>query len=417
MTKVYIKTYGCAHNQADSEFMAGQLVEANYELVDDEADADLVLINTCTVKDPSEKKFFSKLKKIKQKVIVAGCIPQSDKKNPELQDHSLIGVKQIQNIVQIADETMKGNIVHLLQHTKKLSLNLPKVRRNPLVEIIPISSGCMGSCTFCKTKQARGGVFSFSPKSIIKQIRVALNEGVKEVWLTSEDSGAYGLDIKITLPELLREILKIQKDFKIRLGMINPEYVKLYGKELVEIFKDDRMFKFIHIPVQSGNDKVLQDMNRSYSVQDFKEAVKNMRTIPNMTIATDIICGFPTETDEQFNDTLDLVKELKIPVTNISKFYPRAGTKAAAMKPLPTKVKKARSKELSEFNLKLIDNKEWIGWEGDILIDEKGTNNTFKGRNDFYKQVIVEGDNLLGKKVKVKITTTTRNYLKADIIR
>ncbi|MFH1589309.1 MAG: tRNA (N(6)-L-threonylcarbamoyladenosine(37)-C(2))-methylthiotransferase [archaeon] len=417
MTKVYIKTYGCTHNHADSEFMAGQLKQADYELVNNKDDADLIIINTCTVKDPSEKKFFSELKKIKQKVIVAGCIPQSDRKNPVLQNHSLIGVKQIHNIVQVVNETMKGNVVHLLQHTKDLPLNLPRVRRNPLVEIIPISSGCMGNCSFCKTKQARGGVLSFSEESIIKQIRVGLNEGAKEVWLTSEDSGAYGLDIKTTLPELLKKILEIPKDFKIRLGMINPEYVKRYNDELIDIFKDERMFKFIHIPVQSGNNKVLKDMNRPYNIEDFKDSVNKLRKgIPSITISTDIICGFPEETDEEFQDTLNLVKEIKFPIINISKFYPRAGTKALRLKPLPTKVKKARSKELTDLNQTLIDNKEWLGWKGEVIVDQEGKQGTFLGRNDYYRLVVLKEKNVLGKKVKVRIVKVLRDYFIGEIV-
>ncbi|MFH1770860.1 MAG: tRNA (N(6)-L-threonylcarbamoyladenosine(37)-C(2))-methylthiotransferase [archaeon] len=417
MTKVYVKTYGCAHNQADSEFMAGQLHQADYEIVNDETKADLVLINTCTVKDPSEKKFFSELKRLKQKVIVAGCIPQSDKNNPVLQDYSLIGVKQIHNIVQVADETMKGNIVHLLEHTRDVKLNLPRIRKNPLVEIIPISSGCMGNCTFCKTKQARGGVLSFSPESIIKQIRMALNEDVKEVWLTSEDTGAYGLDIKTTLPVLLGKILEIPKDFRIRLGMINPEHVKRDLKELIQVFKDERMFKFIHIPVQSGNDRVLEAMNRPYTVKDFKDSVAKLRKeIPKITIATDIICGFPEETKKEFEDTLDLVKELKFEVVNISKFYPRSGTKALELKALPTKEKKARSKKLTELNLVLIDNKEWLGWKGKIIVDDKGKPGSFVGRNDYYRPIVVKGKNLLGKELNVKVVKVKRDYFIGEIV-
>lgn len=416
MTKVYIKTYGCAHNQADSEFMAGQLQQADYKIVDEEKDADLVLINTCTVKDPSEKKFFSELKKLKKKVVVAGCIPQSDKNNPVLQDHSLVGVRQIHNIVQVADETMSGNIVHLLEHTKDVKLNLPRIRKNPLIEIVPISSGCMGSCTFCKTKQARGGVLSFSPEAILKQIRIALNEGVKEVWLTSEDTGAYGLDLKTTLPHLLSMILEIPKDFKIRLGMTNPEHVKRYLDELIEVYKDARMFKFIHIPVQSGNDRVLQDMNRPYKVKDFKDSVIRLRKeIPRITIATDIICGFPEETEKEFQDTLNLVKELRFEVVNISKFYPRAGTKALELKPLPTKEKKARSTELTKLNSKIID-KNWLGWEGKIIVDEKGKKGSFVGRNDYYRPIVVKGKDLLGKELKVKIVKVKRNYFIGEIV-
>lgn len=414
--KVYVKTYGCTHNKADSEVMAGLLDKAGYELVDDES-ADLLLINTCTVKDPSEKKFYSELKRIEKPVVVAGCIPQSDKRNSKLKNCSLLGVNQIHKVVEVVDKTLNGEIVHLLQRKSDLNLILPKIRKNPLVEIIPISSGCMGSCTFCKTKQARGGVKSFSEEEIIKQIRLALNDGIKELWLTSEDSGAYGLDIGTTLPELLKKILKIPKDFRMRLGMTNPEYVYTYANELVEIFKDERMFKFLHVPVQSGNDEVLKLMVRPYTVEQFKESVNKIKkAVPNITIATDIICGFPGETEEAFEDTINLLKEMKIPVVNISKFYPRPDTPAAKMKLIPTHVVKSRSKSLTDFNETNISNEEWLDWNGSVLVDDVGKNGDFIGRNDYYKPVIVSGDDLLGKRVDVKIIEVFRDYLKGKLI-
>ncbi len=175
MVNIFIKTYGCAHNQADSEFMAGLLSEAGHNLVDNKSNADIVIINTCSVKDPSEKKVFSELERHKKPVIVAGCVPQADKKNPLLQNYSLLGVKQIHRVVELVELTLAGNKVQFLERKSDLSLNLPRIRRNPLIEIIPVSSGCMGSCTFCKTKQARGGVVSFSEEDIVKKIRICLN--------------------------------------------------------------------------------------------------------------------------------------------------------------------------------------------------------------------------------------------------
>lgn len=414
MTKVYLKTYGCAHNQSDSEYMAGVLKQNDFELVQSKKSADIVVFNTCTVKDPSEKKIYSELDRLDKPVVVAGCVPQADKKNSELKKYSLLGVNQLSQIAEVVEQTLAGNTVHLLKRSRAQDMALPKVRRNNLIEIIPISSGCMGYCTFCKTKQARGGLSSHKPKEIIKRFRQALNEGVKEVWLTSEDTGPYGLEIKTTLPELLRELLKIKKDFRIRLGMINPEYVSKYFDELVDIYQDDRMFKFLHIPVQSGDNQVLKDMNREYAVEEFKEVVDKIRQkVPNITIATDIICGFPTESEEAFGRTLDLVRELQFPIINFSKFYPRPGTKAAKMDLLPTRIVKSRSKKLTELNNSLDVNEDWIGWKGEVLVDEKGKKGTFLARNDYYKQVVLEGDFSLGDRIFVKVTDGTRDYLVA----
>lgn len=414
---IFIKTYGCTHNHSDSEFMAGLLEQEGFKLVDDEASSDLIIINTCTVKDPSEKKFFSELKKIKKPVVVAGCIPQSDQNNPTLQNYSLIGVKQIEDIVEVVKQTLAGNKVQFLNQSNNPRLNLPRIRRNPIVEIIPISSGCLGQCTFCKTKFARGSLISFKEEAIIKQARAALNEGIKEIWLTSEDTGAYGLDIKTTLPHLLKELLKINKDYKVRLGMINPEYVISYVDELVEIYQNEKMFKFLHIPVQSGNDRILKLMKRPYTIKDFKKVVLHMtKLIPALTISTDMICGFPTETDEEFQDTLDLVKEMNFPVLNISKFYPRPGTLAAKMVPLDTMIKKARSKKLTNLNRAHITNVEWIGWKGEIIVDDVGNEGSFLGRTDSYRQIVVRGKNLFGKHLKVKVVGVCRDYFVGSII-
>ncbi|MBL7056986.1 tRNA (N(6)-L-threonylcarbamoyladenosine(37)-C(2))-methylthiotransferase [Candidatus Woesearchaeota archaeon] len=411
MEKIFIKTYGCTHNQSDSEFMAGLLEQEGFKLVDDEASSDLIIINTCTVKDPSEKKFFFELENIKKPVVVAGCIPQSDQNNPKLQNYSLVGVKQIERIAEVVKQTLQGNKVRFLNQSNDQSLNLPRIRKNSLIEIIPISSGCLGQCTFCKTKFARGSLVSFKEEAIIKQARAALNEGVKEIWLTSEDTGAYGLDIKTTLPHLLKELLKINKDYKVRLGMINPEYVIEYVDELVEIYQYKKMFKFIHIPVQSGNDRILKLMKRPYTIKDFRKVVHHMtKLIPTLTISTDIICGFPTETEEEFQDTMNLVKEMKFPVLNISKFYPRPRTLAAKMIPLDTMIKKARSKKLTNLNKTHISNAEWIGWEGEIIVDDVGNEDSFLGRTNSYRQIVVRGKNLFGKHLKVRVVDICRDY-------
>lgn len=408
--KFFIKTYGCAHNQADSEFMAGQLVAAGFMMTDSVLKADVIIINTCTVKDPSEKKFFYELERIKKPVVVAGCVPQADKQNPLLQSYSLLGVKHIDKIVEVVKETLDGNVVHLLKQSKNPHLNLPRIRKNDVIEIIPISNGCLGYCTFCKTKFARGNLVSFSQEEIVKQAWFALTEGVKEIWLTSEDTGAYGVDIGTSLPSLLREILTIPKDFRLRIGMINPEHVLRLFDELVEVMSDKRVFKFLHIPVQSGSDKVLKSMKRSYTVAQFRKIVSDLKErVPDITISTDIICGFPLESDEDFELTLDLVKEFRFPILNFSKFYPRGGTNAAKMKLLPTAIVKARSLQLSELNSSFVDN-SLIGKTVEVLVDGVGSKGDFKSRTDTYRLAILKGNYDFGSRIKVRILSSKRDY-------
>ncbi|HJX05578.1 MAG TPA: tRNA (N(6)-L-threonylcarbamoyladenosine(37)-C(2))-methylthiotransferase [Candidatus Nanoarchaeia archaeon] len=433
--RIYIRTFGCTLNQSDSEVMSGLLSKAGHKLVGDVEEAELVLFNTCTVKDNPEKRFFSELEKVKnsgKRVVVAGCVPQAEPGNEMLKNVSVVGIRNLNRIVEAVEETAKGNIVRFLDVNNNPRLNLPKIRKNPVVEIIPLSSGCLGECSYCKTRFARGALFSYDVCAIKKQFAEAMRDGVKEVWLTSQDTGAYGKDIGKSLPELLDELLKVRGDYKIRLGMLNPNHALEFLDELVRIMKHPNMFKFVHLPVQSGSDKVLKLMNRKYSVKDFVKVVSKLRReIPLITIATDIICGFPGETEEDFEKTCKLLDELRIPVVNITKFCPRQGTPAARMKRISTRVVKVRTKKIVELQKKIIDNKnsenfwgekssgishnhEWLGWEGEIIIDEIGKENSFVGRNEYYKPVVVKASGLkLGDVLKVRVIRAMQHYLEA----
>jgi threonylcarbamoyladenosine tRNA methylthiotransferase CDKAL1 len=223
--RVYFKTYGCSHNTSDSEYMMGLLVDYGYKLVEDYNDSDVCIINSCTVKNPSQDAFVNYVSKAKQtgkKVIVAGCVPQGDRNIKGLEDCSMIGVTQIDRIVEVVEESLKGNKVKLLAKKELPALDLPKIRRNELIEIVPINTGCLGSCTYCKTKHARGKLGSYSIEAIVNSCLKACKEGVKEIWLTSEDTGAYGRDINTDLPNLVMEIIKnIPEDIMIRIGILN----------------------------------------------------------------------------------------------------------------------------------------------------------------------------------------------------
>jgi len=245
MTTFHIQTSGCTANQADSEQMAGLLKEAKFNPVDTIEEADVVIYNTCTVKTPSENSFFNQLEQFKKEypfkiVVVAGCIPQADKQ--KLKDYSLVGTKQIHNIVPVVEEALHDNVLQLLNNDEMPPLNLPRVRKNPIVEILPINRGCLGACTFCKTKQARGNLVSYPIPEIVEVAKKAVSEGVKEIWLTSQDTFCYGFDLGTDLPALLEPLVKIEGDFKIRIGMGNPDHMPKIGTRLVEIYKHPKIF-------------------------------------------------------------------------------------------------------------------------------------------------------------------------------
>lgn len=389
MTKIFIKTYGCSMNQADSETMEALLSEQGHQIVGSEDEAELVLYNTCTVKDPTQSKFFDELEKTKKtkKVIVAGCIAQAQ---PHLfKDDSLIGVEQLSKVSEAVSETMKGSNVIFLRRSKEERVLLPSIRQNEIIEIIPINKGCSGKCTYCKTKAARGILRSFPLRDIVSRANKAIKEGVKEIWLTSQDTGAYGLDIGTSLPELVKKVAENEGEFLIRIGMTNPEYVLMYEEELIELFKNPKIYRFLHVPIQAGSQAVLDNMIRPYDIEDVRKSLHRIiEAIPDLTLATDIICGFPGETDKDWQKTMEICKEFDFPIVNISKFYKRPGTKAARMKQLSSKTLKERSKEITEWLVNR--NENLIGETHKVLVNEKREDGRMVAKTMNYRQVILE---------------------------
>ncbi|XP_029051578.2 threonylcarbamoyladenosine tRNA methylthiotransferase [Osmia bicornis bicornis] len=426
---IYVKTWGCTHNNSDSEYMAGQLAAYGYRLTEDKHKADLWLLNSCTVKSPSEDHFRNEIevgRKQGKHIVLAGCVPQGAPKSSFLQGLSVIGVQQIDRVVEVVEETLKGNTVRFLQQKKEAgkkvggaSLRLPKVRRNPLIEIIAINTGCLNQCTYCKTKHARGELGSYPPEEIVERATQAFNEGVCELWLTSEDTGTYGRDIGTNLPELLWKLIEVVPDgCMIRLGMTNPPYILEHLEEMSKILKHPKVYSFLHVPVQSGSDQVLADMKREYTCADFEMVVNFLRErVPGLTIATDIICGFPTETEQDFEETMKLCERHQFPSLFINQFFPRPGTPAARMQKVPTQDVKKRTKRLSEFFQSYFpydDNR--VGIVQDVLVTEISHDKKhYVGHNKSYEQILVPlKKEYLGKMIKVKILETTKYSMKGE---
>ena len=339
--KIYIKTFGCQLNYSDSEVIAGILKQNGFDIVNNLNQADIIIINSCGAKSVTQNRILDFIKTIKNKeIFVGGCLPKMIKLK------GVTGIFDTNTILELP-EIIK-NRYSKFSDKKENRLNKPKIRINKEIAIVPISQGCLGNCNYCSVKFARGSLKSYKPEDIIQEIKTALKEDCKKIYLTAQDTGCYGLDINTTLPSLLKEILNLKENFQLRLGMSNPHYIKKYKKQFIPIFKDKRIMPFLHIPVQSGSDKILKEMNRQYKIKDFIDTVNFFRkNISNMNIATDIIVGYPTETEQDFNKTYNLIKKIKPEVLNISKFGPRPKTEAAKLKQLHTKIIKERSKKLT----------------------------------------------------------------------
>ncbi len=424
--RIYVRSFGCPTNFADGEDIVNCLSETGYEVVQKIEDADILIYNTCAVKTPTENRIMNILKNapVSKKLIVAGCLPliNLERLRAEVKADGIVGPSPGIRIVEAVSKVASGQQVIMLKKDFEPSLNVSKVREHEVIGIIPISYGCLGSCSYCCVVFARGHLRSYKIDEIVDRIKFDLACGVKEIWLTSQDTGCYGKDIGANLVALLREIRRIDEEFFVRVGMMTPNYALESLNELVQAYKDEKIFKFLHLPVQSGDNEVLRNMNRFYSAEDFEEIIHRFREeIPDITIATDVICGFPGESDRAFSKTLKLIEETHLGVVNVSKFFPRPHTAAEKMKPyVPLREVSERSRKMAELSKKisLEKNKKWTEWEGKILVDEKGKiSDSWIGRNFAYKPIVVKSkENLLGKFVDVKVEKTFATYLRAEIL-
>jgi MiaB-like tRNA modifying enzyme len=307
-------------------------------------------------------------------------------------------------------------------------LNIPKIHLNRVVSIVQIASGCLSECSFCQTKLVKGNLRSYRPGDIIRQIKSDIKQGCKEIWLSSTDNGCYGRDIGSNLASLLLQCCELDGEFKIRIGMMNPMYIPQLLSPLLDIFLyKSKVLKFLHIPVQSGSDRILQRMRRSHSALTFMKGVQFFRErIPKITIATDIIVGYPSETEEDFQQTVDLITKTEPDIVNISKYSARPGVLASSEKKVPSHITKRRTHTLDKLAKEISSarNSQWVGWSGEIIIDEV-KDKFIQGRNFAYKPVVLApttnkqanmNDLSLGSEIKVSVFKFSNHALWANPI-
>jgi len=424
--KVFVKSFGCSTNLADGEVLAGCLAEAGYQITDSASAADIIIYNTCAVKGPTENRMIEILKRVpvNKKLIVAGCLPliNFERLCREVRLDGVVGPAAGDTIVNAVKRVLNGEKVVALKGAvnAKPSLNLPHIHLNPIIGIIPISYGCLGSCAYCCVVFARGLLRSYTIGEIFERVKTDLATGVREFWLTSQDTACYGMDIGTNLPDLIKAVCNVEGDFKVRVGMMTPNMALKILKNLVNAFENEKVFKFLHLPVQSGDNQILKHMRRFYTVADFKQIMNAFReAFPRITIATDVICGFPGETREAFEETLQLIEDVKPDIVNISKFFGRPRTPAAQMEnAVPFSELKERSAILSRLASRIAfeRNREWVGWKGEVFIDEIGkVPGSWIGRNFAYKPIVIKSEkNLLGKVVNVEIFNAFPTHLEGN---
>ncbi len=387
--KYWLVTYGCTLNQSDSLAMKAVLSQNGCAEAASEKDADVIIINSCTVKEATENKIAYQLRRysgMKKPIVLAGCMSVNEglifRNAPRA---SIVGTSAVGRIYDAVESA--------LAHSKEIFTGfspkdaLPHERKGPIAKIA-IAEGCLSACTFCQTRLARGKLYSYPIDSVVLEAKRWLEQGAIELQLTGQDTGAYGAEIRTNVAKLLEAVCAIDGDFKVRLGMANPEHVAKHLPEILKAFENPKMYKFMHLPVQAGSNRVLKAMKRDYTVEGFEALVKALRAkYPGMSIATDIIVGFPTETEEEFEETLALLRRVRFDVVNVSKFSPRPFTKAKEMRQVPKDAIKRRAEICSALchEITFSINSGFVGAKAGMVVTER--QRTMTGRDGNYRTI------------------------------
>ena len=428
--KVYLESFGCSASQASAEIMKASVERLGHELLDpDTADqAEVYICNSCTVKYTTEQKILYKIRRMGEQdieVIVSGCMPEVQLEdilhaNPEAH---ILGRKRgfppwrpsFLNRAEKKGRTIAGEERLEFRTSEPLGfLNVPRERSNPNIHICQISQGCNFACSYCIVKHARGKLRSFPPDEIVEDIRSAVADGCREIWLTSQDDSQYGMDTGFKLPELLRLISEIPGDFKVRVGMMNPFSVLPILDDLVDAFDSDKIFKLLHLPIQSASHSVLKRMNRLHKMDSVDMIITKFRSrFEDISLFTDIIVGFCDETDDDSQETIEWVKKYRPEKVNISRYSPRPHTKAFSFRNLDSRISVQRSHELHKVceQIKLGSKKAMIGWKGRAFVSKYTEMGDVLTRTDSYRPVVISGSNLKpGQYADVEIVSAKPGY-------
>ena len=435
MKKYYIETMGCQLNENDSEKIAGITEKAGFEQTNNPADADLVIFNTCCVRENAEERLFGKLGELKKQreekgtiIAIGGCMMQ--------EPHILDKIKQSYNYTDIVFGThtlhkFEEDLKKAIEDRKKIRdvididgeviEGLPIKRNDKYRASVTIMYGCNNFCSYCIVPYVRGRERSREPKKILEEVSILAKEGYKEITLLGQNVNSYNGGENYKFANLLNDVCKIAGIERIR--FISPHPKDFTDDVIDAIANNEKICKIIHLPLQSGNTKVLNAMNRRYSKEQYLELVEKMKKrIPNVVLSTDIIVGFPEETDEEFEDTLDVVRKVNFEQIFMFIYSIRIGTPAEKMEnQVLETIKHERFDRLKKLYEELVAerNKEYVSTVQKILVEGKSktNSNVLTGRTESNKVINFEGsDELIGKVIKLKIVSEHMWYLKGEKI-
>ncbi|MDI9620148.1 MAG: tRNA (N(6)-L-threonylcarbamoyladenosine(37)-C(2))-methylthiotransferase [Candidatus Nezhaarchaeota archaeon] len=410
---MYIETYGCWLNKADSDVAASMLEERGHLIVESPSEADVVVINTCAVRSETERKIIRRLKHFEEwsrggadrKVVVMGCLARV---RPALIAYqspsaSIIGPNALPSLLR----ALETKVIDV-GPDRRLPFLLPRFRGvGSRRLLIPIASGCLGCCSYCIMPISRGKLSSSPPQQVKDLLQRGILQGVKEVYLVAQDLASYGRDIGCSLPELLKALIEVRGEYRIRLGMMEPSTLGAVANEMVKVYSNPTIYKYLHLPLQSGSNRILELMNRRYTREFFFKVVELFRSsLDDLYLATDVIVGFPTETEEDFEETLRTIEKLNPDKVHVARYAMRPFTQASSMHQLSDEVKKKRSKALGELveEITLKNNVRYVGREVEVLLVDMAPRGGLVGRMANYRPVVVECEpSLMWRKISVII--------------
>lgn len=437
--KSYVVTYGCQMNDHDSEKIAWMLEKMGYESTDIEEDADLLVFNTCAIRDNAEQKVYGKVGSYKTnqlenpelKLILCGCMMQMDNIRETIEKsynhvNVVFGVHNLHKLPELLLKNIEKDeiIVDVLEDSMDIVEGMGTNRSEPFKGYVNITFGCNNFCTYCVVPYARGREISRKPEHIMEEVKELASNGCKEITLLGQNVNSYGktLEGKPTFTDLLEKVNNIDGIKRIRFMTSHPKDI---SEELIAAFgKLDNLSKHLHLPVQSGNNEILKNMNRGYTREDYIEKIKKLREVcPDISISTDIIVGFPGETEEQFLDTLSLIEEVEYDFVYNFIYSLREGTKAADMdNHIDYDCKHDRFERLNKSINRIIfeKNKEYEGKVVDVLVDSvsKNDDSMLSGRSDDFKLVHFSGiKKLIGEIVPVRIEEASTFSMTGKLIK
>ena len=434
--KAYTKFYGCAQNEADMEILRGMIEKMGFGFTDDPKEAELITINTCAVREGAEDRIYGNVgafKKLKEKnphliIVVCGCMTQRPEAADKLKKSYpyvdiIFGTHGIENFpLMLEKRLLSGKRVFAVTEESSIAEGMPIKRKESVSANVSIIYGCNNFCSYCIVPYTRGRERSRKWENVVAEVKGLAEKGVTEITLLGQNVNSYGKDLEdgVNFAQLLKKINEIDGIKRIRFMTSHP---KDLSDELIEAMAEcEKVCKQLHLPVQAGNNRVLKDMNRKYSREDYLALVERIRrAMPDITLTTDIIVGFPNETKEQFEDTLDIIKKVRYDGIFSFIYSKRSGTPAAKM---PDSISDAeKSENLSRLlevqkDIQLEINKNYLGKTYEVLVD--GTSKTdealLSGRTEGGKIVHFEGGReLIGKYIDVKITEVRSFYLTGEI--